>query len=237
MKLENFDLFIERKQFHHAYQPVFSLNSQSEMVGSEFLLRSKISTPDVIFEQAKKANRLYELDTSSIYNALHTYTSIGDSLKGFLFFNIFPSTLVDSKFPTFLNKILKEFPESCSKIVFELNETEKADSTLFSERVRLLKESGFLVAIDDVGKGWSSLTRIIELDPHFIKLDLYFSQSLSVSRKKQLMIQTIAKYCESCGIRIILEGIETEEDLLTAKALQVHYGQGYLLCRPQTLCV
>lgn len=234
MLLQDFDLFIEEKQFYHVYQPVFSLN-KNEMVGSEFLLRSKMNTPDVIFEQAKKANRLYELDTSSIYYALLTYSSMGHSVEGLLFFNIFPSSLVNPKFPDFLKKLLLEFPELCPKIVLEVNETEQADAKLFIERIQLLKEYGFLVAIDDVGKGWSSLTRIIELDPDFIKLDLYFAQSLANSKKKQEMIQTIAKYCESNNIQIILEGIETEEDLLMAKTLQVQYGQGYLLCKPQEL--
>lgn len=234
MLLQDFDLFIEEKQFYHVYQPVFSLN-KNEMVGSEFLLRSKMNTPDVIFEQAKKANRLYELDTSSIYYALLTYSSMGHSVEGLLFFNIFPSSLVNPKFPDFLKKLLLEFPELCPKIVLEVNEAEQADAKLFIERIQLLKEYGFLVAIDDVGKGWSSLTRIIELDPDFIKLDLYFAQSLANSKKKQEMIQTIAKYCESNNIQIILEGIETEEDLLMAKTLQVQYGQGYLLCKPQEL--
>lgn len=232
---EGFTMLMKNELFYHLYQPLYHLKDL-EVMGSEFLFRSQFGPPNHIFDQAKIVGMLYELDTKSILKALRTYfTSDFSKVGELLFLNIFPSTITSPIFPNFLETVLTEFPQSRHQIVFEINEMEKIDDPSFIKRVQLLKECGFFIAIDDIGKGWSSLSRIIDLEPNFIKLDLYFSQSLSISHKKQAMIKALVNYCEATNIKIILEGIETEKDFAVAKALGVTYGQGYVLCRPKEI--
>ncbi|WCK53805.1 EAL domain-containing protein [Aneurinibacillus sp. Ricciae_BoGa-3] len=235
------DEFIQEDYFYHYFQPIFCLE-RGERQGMEALLRAKKGTPDLIFEHAKKTKRLYELDIKSIYKALTTCYSAGYlNREGLLFLNVFPSTLLNPNFPQFVTDVIEELMPPCQQIVFELNETEQTfgaeQSILLKERIAILKDYGFLIAIDDVGKGWSSLSTLIDLEPHFAKLDLYFSRNLSVSKKKQAMIQALIQYCSSNCIKLILEGIEEEIDLDMAKTLGVHFGQGYLLGKPQLLDV
>ncbi|WCK55449.1 EAL domain-containing protein [Aneurinibacillus sp. Ricciae_BoGa-3] len=231
--------FVEEEYFYHYFQPICSLKG-GEKEGIEALLRAKVGTPDKIFEEAKKTKRLYQLDTRSICKALSTYDSSGYFKKDdLLFLNVLPSTIVHSNFPCFIRKLLNEHMLPYQQIVFELNETEQTfgseQSDLLKERITFLKDCGFLIAIDDIGTGWSSLSTLIDFEPHFAKLDLYFSRDLSVSKKKQMMIKAISEYCRNNSIQLILEGIEKDEDLLMAKTLGIEFGQGYLLGKPKLL--
>jgi EAL domain-containing protein (putative c-di-GMP-specific phosphodiesterase class I) len=239
MVKDEMDDFIDPKHFYHCFQPIYSLPSGNKK-GIEALLRTKKGTTNTIFEQAKQTNRLYELDTQSIHKAIWNCYAADHAMKeGLLFLNIFPSTLLNPNFPSFMNKILIEHTLPCQHIVFELNETEQTfrseDSSLLKERIIFLKKCGFLIAIDDIGKGWSSLSTLIDLEPSFAKLDRYFSMNLSTSPKKQMMISSLVQYCSNNQIELILEGIEKEEDLHVAKSLGIKLGQGYLLGKPELL--
>lgn len=239
MLTDEMDDFIDSKHFHHCFQPIYSLSNGNKK-GIEALLRTSKGTPNTIFGQAKQTNRLYELDTQSIHKAIWNCSVAGNAMKeGLLFLNVFPSTLLNPNFPSFINKILTEHMLPCQHIVFELNETEQTfgfgNSGILKERILFLKKYGFLIAIDDIGKGWSSLSTLIDLEPSFAKLDRYFSINLSTSPKKQMMISSLVQYCSNNQIELVLEGIEKEEDLHVAKDLGIQLGQGYLLGKPELL--
>jgi EAL domain-containing protein (putative c-di-GMP-specific phosphodiesterase class I) len=207
-------------------------------IGGEFLLRTNVGSPDFIFSEAKKINRLYDLDTKSIHKALTSSPSINRRFRNEefkLFINVFPSTLINKTFPTFLNDIFTNFKESCQRIIFEINETDTFDLDLLHERVKLLKEYGFPIALDDVGKGWPSIQSIIEFEPNYIKLDRYFSNNLEKSVNKQDMIKSILSYCDNTNVNLVLEGIEYEESLNTARDIGVRMAQGYYLGMPEKI--
>ncbi|MDP4086381.1 MAG: EAL domain-containing protein [Bacillota bacterium] len=67
------------------------------------------------------------------------------------------------------------------------------------------------------------MNMIIELEPHYIKLDHYFSINLSKSRYKQEMIKSLLHYSEKFDIQVDIEGIESESDLVMAKRLGISH--------------
>lgn len=225
---------IEKDEFTHSYQYLYRLENMSA-IGAEFLFRAEQGNPEFIFQMARETKKLYELDTKSIDKALQTYYSqqtipIDD---GLLFINICPSTILHNQFPSFVAHLVEQFPQSCKNVVFEICESEKASSEkLLIERINFLKKLGYKIAVDDVGKGWSSLNLIIELDLDFIKLDRYFSIDLAESPKKQKMIQLLLNFFRNTKTRLVIEGIETSPDLQMAQSLGVHFCQGYLLSKP-----
>jgi EAL domain-containing protein (putative c-di-GMP-specific phosphodiesterase class I) len=226
---------IDREDFAHHSQGLYSTDN-GEKVGEEIFFRTDTGNPEVVFQCANQVQRLYELETKSIYKALQIYHSKKNPQKNLIFINIYPSTISHPEFPRFLNKIAQDYPSIKSKIVFEMIETEEINDIPFlKERVLFLKNSGYFIAIDDVGKGWSSMSMIIELEPHFIKLDKYFSLHLSNSLLKQEMIKSLLSYAQNSRAKIILEGIEKESDFSIAKLLGIHICQGYLLSRPKLL--
>ncbi len=226
---------IEKGNFHHFTQSLFQ-TSNWERIGGEILFRSEYGAPDVIFQQAKTVNKLFELESKSIFKIFHTYNLQESPSKGFLFINVFPSTILHKEFPNFIKGLLFQFPKISEKVVFEIVETDYVENMYsLKEKINFIKNLGFRIAIDDVGKGWSSLHLIIELEPQYIKLDRYFSINLSSSPLKQEMIKSILQYAHFSKIDVVLEGIEKETDLAVAKALGVDICQGFLLHKPQPI--
>ncbi|NSL51620.1 EAL domain-containing protein [Calidifontibacillus erzurumensis] len=226
---------IEEDRFYHYSQALYNTKDWSK-IGAEIYLRSEFGEADMIFRQAKIVNKLFELETKSISKVLQTFFNEEILITYFLFINIFPSTILHQSFPSFINKMSKQFNSKRQMIVFEIVNTDYVENfLLLKERINLLKDLGYLIAIDEIGKGWSSLDMIIELEPNFIKLDQFFSRNLSSSDKKQQMIKSLIQYAHHVGIKVILTGIEHETDLSIAKLLGVDICQGYLLAQPKPL--
>lgn len=229
--------FISEQKFYHHFQPIYYLYSE-ERVGYEALIRSSVyPNPEFIFREAKKEERLYELDSRSIHKALSTYHAAGLSkTKEKLFINVLPTTILNRNFPYFLHQIISDNLMKSQEIVIEISETESIeDFNIYTNRILEIKKEGFLIAIDDVGKGYTNIQSIIELKPDYLKLDLYFSRNLHVSKEKQSFVSFYVNYCKQFKIKLILEGLETEEDLEMAKELSVEIGQGYILGKPALL--
>lgn len=236
--------FMVEEQFFHHFQPIFDLSSNNKL-GYEALLRSeKYSNPQMIFNQALKENKLYDLDSRSIHKAISTYDSAGFTKKeGILFVNVIPSTISNPNFQTFLNQIIINYSIKRQektfykhKIVLEISESETIDDfEAFRSNIKEIKDLGFLIAIDDIGVGNANFHYILELSPDFLKLDRYFAENLSLSKNKQEFIKFFQYYCIEINCNLILEGIETERDLTCAKNLGIEFGQGYKLGKPDLL--
>lgn len=232
-----FENFIEKEEFYHYYQPIYNLNDWT-IIGYEVFLRSDLfSNPEETFEVARLKKRLYELDSRSIHKAIETFKQAGFAKKhGKLFINVFPSTLQNERFQPFIIDIMNNLQVSCQQIVLEILESEQIeDYTMLKESINSLKNQGFLLAVDDFGKGNSDIRRIIESDPDYIKLDRYFTIDLIKSKEKQFVLKLVLDYCNVFNKKLILEGIELPEHLALAKASGITYGQGYAIGKPTSL--
>ncbi|VEF48657.1 diguanylate cyclase/phosphodiesterase [Bacillus freudenreichii] len=229
--------FIEMEQFYHFYQPIFDINNGIK-IGHEMLLRSDIyPNPEIPFQLAKKEDQLYELDSRSIRKAIYSYHTAGSSSEiGILFVNIYPSSILNPNFPSFINQIVACNYVESQRVVLELSESEIIeDMKGLKKRISGLKNDGFLIALDDIGKGYSCIQSIIELEADYLKLDRYFAQDLHICQKKQEFIYHLKKFCENTRSQLILEGVELEEELEVAKALGISVAQGYFLGKPALL--
>ncbi|WP_407270925.1 EAL domain-containing protein [Radiobacillus sp. PE A8.2] len=227
---------IRQQAFYHYYQPIIDFKSWKR-IGNEVLLRSKMfAYPEDAFDVAKEENKLFELDTYSIEQAIRSHQRTSYNCKRFLLFiNVYPSTIQNPDFLPFIEKILSD-PSIHHKIVLEINEAEKIDNySTFKEALETLRAIGILIAMDDLGMGHLELQNIIELKPDFIKLDKYFASGIEGSPEKQRIVELVQSYCSQFNISLILEGIETPVSLATAKSIGIHLGQGFATGRPELL--
>lgn len=228
--------FFNEKTLTHYFQPICDLNT-GKSIGYEALIRSTLhSSPEYLFDKVKQDGKLYELDSLSIYKAISTYPiDKHNQSKETLFVNILPSTIIDPKFPSFIAETARIIRPN-QQVVFGISESEIASNfELLKNRIFLIKSYGIQVAIDDIGKGYVSGQSLIELEPEYLKLDLYFSKDLHISKKKQLFVSMCVNYSKQSGANLILEGIETAEELFVAKSLGINIGQGYYLGKPSLL--
>jgi EAL domain-containing protein (putative c-di-GMP-specific phosphodiesterase class I) len=101
--------------------------------------------------------------------------------------------------------------------------------------VRVLRELGFRIAIDDAGSGYASLQSIAELRPQYLKISNYLVTGLHEDSIKRDVVEMLVRLAARIDAETVAEGIETEAEKAEVKRLGVTYGQGYLLGRPAKL--
>lgn len=224
--------------FTNVFQPIYRL-SNKELIGYESLLRCPfVSSPDELFIKASEQGDIYNLDIASIANSLKDfalYYTNAYPYNVFLSVNVYPATVAMPFFPQVLEQLAKHTSLINQQIVLEISESEKISNfDRVLKNINLLKELGFQIALDDLGKGDCSLQLLLEIAPQIIKLDRSFSKNLVNDHKKQKMVASATQLFND-NVKIVLEGIETEEDFQCARWLGVPYGQGYYLAKPQRL--
>jgi EAL domain-containing protein (putative c-di-GMP-specific phosphodiesterase class I) len=116
------------------------------------------------------------------------------------------------------------------RFVVELTERQ-ALSTLGRAAVRLAREAGIAVAVDDFGTGHSGLAQIVGLELDILKIDRSLITPALTSRSAARMLRGIVGLAESLRMRTVAEGVETVEEAFYLRAVGVDYGQGYFWSR------
>lgn len=139
------------------------------------------------------------------------------------------------KSPVFADimEALTEYQLTPGSLIVELTESGHLENNTAVHNVwKKLKNSGVQIAIDDFGTGYSNLQNIGDLRPHIVKVDRNFTvKSLRNEYERQLMIHII-HMVHSIGLRLVVEGIETTEELSQIVSLDPDYIQGYYYSKP-----
>jgi len=130
-------------------------------------------------------------------------------------------------------KVLQKTGLSGSNLKLELTESmivEDAEST--STMLSELRALGVQVQIDDFGTGYSSLGYLQRLPIDTLKIDRTFVSRIGNNGNGAEIVQTILALAHDLGMKVVAEGIETDEQLSKLQSMQCEYGQGYLFTRP-----
>ena len=101
------------------------------------------------------------------------------------------------------------------------------------DRLRELKEAGFLLSIDDFGTGYSSLSLLQEIEVDELKIDISFIRRLN-SPQGVGMVQAIADIAHTLGLKTVAEGVETHESARLLHGLGIDFLQGYYFGQPMS---
>lgn len=215
---------LERGRIWTVYEPLLDLRSQT-VVGYEALSRGppgQLRAPDILFKVAYETDLVLKLERLCREHALRALPRLGP--EQLLFINTEPLSVFDRKLSA--TEVVAGSP---GRVVFEITERAAvADFSTFRHAVRLLKHSGFKIAVDDVGAAYSGLRVISEIEPDFIKLDMQLSRGAHGSGVKQHLINAIVRFCKDARLSLIAEGIETREELEAVASLGIHLVQGFL---------
>jgi EAL domain-containing protein (putative c-di-GMP-specific phosphodiesterase class I) len=146
-----------------------------------------------------------------------------------LFLNIYPNEfdephLVKTDDPIFRHRqpVYLEILESVP-----LSHFEQCHSVLAEVRAR-----GALLAVDDLGAGYSNLKYIEELSPQIVKLDRALVKGVRHDTRQFRLLRSIIHLCHEMDAKVVVEGIETVGELAAAQEAGADYCQGYFLARP-----
>ena len=95
-----------------------------------------------------------------------------------------------------------------------------------------LRDMGIQVQIDDFGTGYSSLSYLHTLPVDTLKIDRSFISRLGIDKNNTEIVQTILALAHSLGMKVVAEGVETNEQLSTLKDMDCEFVQGYLFAKP-----
>jgi EAL domain-containing protein (putative c-di-GMP-specific phosphodiesterase class I) len=122
------------------------------------------------------------------------------------------------------------------RITVELTEhTQVSDYTTLNKVTDRLRAAGVLIAVDDAGAGYASLSHVLQLRPDIIKLDITLVRDIDTDPIRTALARALATFARETGAMLIAEGIETYAEHEKLRSLGVELGQGYYMARPGPL--
>jgi len=139
--------------------------------------------------------------------------------------------------PDFAAKMMRAVTEAGARpghIAIELTESLMMESMEdVSAKLAQLRTSGFLVSLDDFGKGYSSLTYIKELPIDLIKMDKAFIDDMLRDERSRKLAKAIVCIAHDLGLRVVAEGVEVEAQARYLAEIDCDFIQGYYFSKPK----
>jgi ammonium transporter, Amt family len=159
-----------------------------------------------------------------------------EKLSAHFAINISGQSLGDTDFPVFLEQKLREYALPSALLSFEITETAAVANIVRAETlIRRLQDLGHGIALDDFGRGLSSLTYLKSLPVSHLKIDGGLVRDLVGNTPSQAMVTAIVQLAQAMKLRTTAECVESAEILKTVTDLGVDYGQGFAIGRPRPL--
>jgi EAL domain-containing protein (putative c-di-GMP-specific phosphodiesterase class I) len=214
-----------------AYQPIVSWRSKS-VFAYECLLRSKdhgLPTTSSVLDAGDRLGREHDIGRRIRALVAREVVANPPPRDVLVFLNIHPKDLLDDE----LFSVESPLAQISSRVVLELTER-AAISGIDDVRRRIsdLRKRGFRIALDDLGAGYAGLSSFAILEPDFVKLDMSLVQDLAASPVRQKLVSSMATTCRELGMRVVAEGIESENDRVLLSELGCDLMQGFLFARP-----
>jgi EAL domain-containing protein (putative c-di-GMP-specific phosphodiesterase class I) len=188
--------------------------------------------PDRILRVAKGAGLLFQLDRAARLSSIRNAARF--NLNGKIFINFTPTAIYDPR--NCLQTTMRAVDEchlQREQIVFEVIESEDVrDVHHLRDILNFYRERGFEVALDDIGSGYSSLNRIAQIRPDYIKLDRELVSQVDKDPYQALIAAKLLETAKGLGITTIAEGVESEAEYFWLREHGADYVQGYYFARP-----
>ncbi|WP_446740736.1 EAL domain-containing protein [Sphingomonas sp. CFBP 13720] len=119
------------------------------------------------------------------------------------------------------------------RLIFEFTENERMDDPAHvATIVDTYRRMGFGTALDDFGAGHAGLNLLARFQPDIVKLDMELVRGIEVSMPRRMIVEAVVRLCESLGLTVVAEGVETQAELDALRAIGIRYIQGYYFARP-----
>lgn len=220
------------------YQPIVSV-LKKKIIGYEGLIRginradNSIVLPNEIFSAKagiKEKTRLDRLCREMCLRGAKTiFEKSGDIC---IFINLEVST-ISHVLPSFnlLNQVIK-YDINPRNVVIEINESKTNNIYSLMRFIEEYKKKGFLIALDDVGTGFSNFERITLVKPDILKIDRTLVQDIDKSYYKQEVFRGLVRLANKIRALVVAEGIETYEEAIRCIEYDAHFLQGYYFEKP-----
>lgn len=221
------------------FQPIIDSDS-GEVVSAEALIRWQhpekgLIPPDEFIPVAESSGFIVPLGNWVIERACEQKRQWKEQgLYDFpLAINLAANQFYNDKLLHLLNRAIKRHNLSYDSVILEITENTLMENTEdISERINKLHKSGFSFSLDDFGTGYSSLAYLKRFPVDKIKIDRSMVDGIPENKENSAICEAIISIGKAFGIKIIAEGVETQEQLEYLRDIACHQIQGYLISKP-----
>lgn len=231
---------LHSNQFFLEYQPIFDLN-QNRITKAEALIRwhhpeKGLIRPDEFIPLAEESGLILEISNwvfEQVCNDAQTWRrDLCPDLQ--LSINTSPSHYfsVEPDIMEWLGILLnKGLPSNA--ILLEITENLFMDANVsVAKKLFQFRQAGIGIALDDFGTGYSSISYLKKYPTDIIKIDRSFVKTMTEVSNDKVLCEAIIVMAKKLGIKVVAEGIETQEQLSILTKMGCDFGQGYFLSRP-----
>ncbi len=229
---------LRRQEFTSVFQPIVGSKETEAVYGYEVLVRAhrdgEVVDTQRMFAIAKSSHLMSQLDALAMQTALATAAK--NNVKETIFINCSPAHMHDPY--TRVGEAAaysRELGLEPANVVLEVVETEQHDREHLRAFMLACRKHGFLVALDDLGSGYASLTVLSELRPNMIKFDRDLVRAINSDPYRALIVNRLIEASRILGLTTVVEGVETQAELSWAAANGATYVQGNFIGKPAPL--
>ena len=230
---------LERDELVLYYQPVMEMpNTQLNSV--EALLRwrhpqHKLIAPDKFISLAEETGLIIPIGEwvlKTVCAQIKAWQSQGFSVPR-VAINLSGRQFRDRDLTKNIARILNDMQVDAKYITLEITESMLIDDIeKVVETLKCLSDMGIHISIDDFGTGYSSLSYLKRFPINTLKIDRSFVRDIVTDKNDHTIVAAIIAMAHSLEIKVVAEGIETEEQLRMLEAQGCNYYQGYYFSRP-----
>ena len=229
---------VKERSIEMYLQPKVNL-SDGEMVGAEALVRwrhesGRLILPGEFVPLAERSGSIVPLTWL-------VFDKVAQLVRGWPVFerdmkvaiNVSARVIEHADFGPKLDELSKILTDNGVGLILELTE-ESLISNYGSAPARLnrIRKSGVELAIDDFGKGYSSLSYLKDIPANEIKIDKTFVSSAPRDEKDRHIIKAAMELAHAFGMRVVAEGVDNADAMETLKQLGCDIAQGFYIARP-----
>ena len=220
-------------------QPIYDVNSD-HITTAEALVRWNHATKGIIspgifiplFERngliTKLDRYVWELACKSIRSSIDNGETVVPISVNVSRINLFLPNLGEE-----LVALLDQYHLEPHHLKLEITESAYTkDQKQLLDAIIKLKEKGFTIVMDDFGSGYSSLNVLKDMPIDVVKVDMSFINDVSTSRKADVIMMNMVRMAKEIGITVVVEGVETEDQLQYLKSINCDQIQGFLYSKP-----
>ena len=136
----------------------------------------------------------------------------------------------------YISNMIEKYDIEPELLEFEITETADVnDSKMINKKVEDIRKLGMKIAIDDFGKGHSTLENLKNLEVDTVKIDRYLSLDIETSEKSRKLLELIINLAKEYNFEVVCEGIENMNQINILKNLNCNIVQGYVYYKPLSI--
>lgn len=223
--------------FRLFFQPIKNLRS-GNINRYEVLIRmfdnDTIVTPNNFIPVAESTGMIHKIDKWVIRSSFARISEINRTRSDVsLSINLSSHAFSDEGLVPYIRQMADSYGICHRNIVFEITETAAIDNfTQARDLLAMLREMGFLIALDDFGAGFNSFAQLKELPVDILKIDGSFISNIKNDHIDQTLVRAITDIAQQLGKTTVAEFVEDSATYRILEKYNIDYAQGYLIGKP-----